>query len=84
MWQLFAHVSPSKQVLMDETHIRARLVLMLSQHTWMVSQASMLVHLRCVVKSRQNLDRKWLQAQSVKGTVRQEVCKLIDSELIGK
>lgn len=55
-----------------------------SQHIWMVSQASTLDHLRCVVKSRHNLDRKWLQAQSVKGTVRQEAGELIDSELIGK
>lgn len=69
---------------MDVTHIRARFNSMPSQHTCMVSQASVLVHPRCVVKSRHNLDRKWLQAQSVKGTACQEVCKLIDSELIGK
>lgn len=41
-------------------------------------------HLRCAAKSWQNLGRRWLQAQLVKGTVRQEAGVRIDRELIGK
>lgn len=37
-----------------------------------------------VEKAQTNLDGEWLQARPQKGTVCQQACKLIDSELIGK
>lgn len=67
---------------MDKSNVRASPCY--TGITWTVCRASLPVHLHCVVKSTHKLDRKWLRAQSVKGTVRQGACELIDTELIGK